>query len=113
MLTRNCIKKLPQQCSVDYGGALRDDDGRLKHEVQGDEGYALLSWDIHDEDFVIFTVTLTLLRSADSITSFKVDGQELWVNVSFVHQDQGVDKPLPRLGGRSVRKTVLLIHSEK
>lgn len=111
LLTRKCIKTLPASCRLNYQGALRVDDGRAKQVIEGEEGHRLLAWDVEDDDGVIFTLNLSLTADSQTVTAVRIDGQTFHVNVSYVDDELRVNMPLRRLGGRSVRDTLDLIHA--
>jgi hypothetical protein len=109
---RRCVEELPDSCRLQYCGALRTEQGHDKWIVLGKEGFAMLSWDVQDDEGVIFTVDLSQKASAETVTTFRSDKQELHVNVIFVDENQEVTKPLARLSGKSVRDVVLLLHAK-
>jgi hypothetical protein len=110
LLTRKCIKGLPDSCRANYLGALRLEDGRNKQIIHGDEGGNLLTWHVEDDDGVIFDVHLSLKRRSQTVTSVKIDDLTLHVNVMYVDRSTPLNMPLRRLGGLSVRDALKPIH---
>ncbi|MCL4190973.1 MAG: hypothetical protein KJZ87_04440 [Thermoguttaceae bacterium] len=65
-----------------------------------------LHWLVVGRGIVAFDFWISTQPTTETVTDTMIEGQKIFVNVSHVNTNRGLDAPLERLGGLSVRQTL-------
>ncbi len=103
-----CMDELPRAVTVQYVGLLGTDDGRLKTRVVTDDVGGSLGWHVQ-ADLVMFGFWISTMPTKDTVAKCSVETKDIFVNVSFVDGNRGIDAKLQELGGHSVKDILLRI----
>ncbi len=100
------MSELPPRALLLYAGRLRTDDGaRYGFRKKAGVGNPL-GWHVQGEGMVTFSFWISTQRTTETVVETEVEMQKLFVNVSHVNANRGLDIPLPELGGLTVRQTL-------
>ncbi|MCL4190972.1 MAG: hypothetical protein KJZ87_04435 [Thermoguttaceae bacterium] len=100
------INELPWDVTYRYGGPLRIVEDRRAARRQAGRSGNTLSWLVLARGIAMFHFWISTQPTTETVTDTMIEGQKIFVNVSHVNTNRGLDAPLERLGGLSVRQTL-------
>jgi hypothetical protein len=107
-----CLKLLPEELHLTYGGDLGLYSRPPKVTVKGSAQSNALIWSVDGKSFGVFRFWLSTERVSLTAGKVMIDGQPLFINIDFVDENRGVDAKLSQLGNRSVREVLKLLEDE-
>jgi hypothetical protein len=99
-----CVDDLPLDVGFWYQGPLFTGSSRTGLRVLG-EPACILEWVVH-RNVVLFSLWISTVRTSQTVSKCKIEGKNIFVNVSFVDEFRSLDEAFPELGGRSIREVV-------
>lgn len=102
LIITQCMPALPEVVTLQYAGLAVNDNGREKQQAEKNLAHPL-TWEFQ-ADKVLFKFVLTTYKASGSLAKCRLEGQDRYVNASFVVDEQGVDAKLPALAYKSVRE---------
>lgn len=100
------LPEMPWDVTFQYSGPLY----RIGHQRQAHHNAGrianTLHWLVVGRGIVVFDFWISTQPTTETVTDTMIEGQKIFVNVTHVNANRGLDAPLERLGGLSVRQTL-------
>ncbi|MCZ2077453.1 MAG: hypothetical protein LC130_20935 [Bryobacterales bacterium] len=100
------LPEMPWDVTFQYSGPLY----RIGHQRQAHHNAGrianTLHWLVVGRGIVAFDFWISTQPTTETVTDTMIEGQKIFVNVSHVNANRGLDAPLGGLGGLTVRQTL-------
>jgi hypothetical protein len=108
-----CLKNLPNELHLQYGGFLTKYTSPGS-KLEGEAENSSIVWTVYTDrgPTSCFNFWLSTRPTDETVQHVKIKSDDLYLNVDFVDENRGVDAKLPQLGNRSVRDVLKLLEDK-